>query len=333
MPIEEQIPKVLEYVNIAKWGERRARTLRLVAQLSMPGYLVEIGPELLAVATDRSIRQAKYDHGVMKELAGEYRVLHRRAGSGRRPDAWSINPVSAWRGVPFVPSRSVVLRLFCGPESAEGVALWYKTAGQAVALRTGRGQIQGFADPLLSVNHLSSTPQHLSSTPQVERGETGQPVLYATASAPPSPFELLSEFTPSLSPSDPQRESESEDDNVEAGRRLLEAVRASVRTPVTGTMAGRIVRVGQAHPEMVDALADYARAHLGWVKTAVKAAELIEEEVGRLGAVVAANAERAARARAVADCPRCDHKGLVLLDDCTVMRCDHEVPAPTGAKA
>ncbi len=89
---------------------------------------------------------------------------------------------------------------------------------------------------------------------------------------------------------------------------------------IGGSYADRIRRVGRSRPADLPRLLAFA-ARLGWVRTAAEAARQVET----FGLVLeqSPDGRRSAAQAEIDACGRCDHKGLILLEDLTVMRCDH----------
>lgn len=300
MAIEQVIPEIIRKINIEKWGERRAAVVELVAQLSIPGYWVEIDPLTLQAALGRDPRMAHYDHDAMVALTDPaHRVLSRRAGGGHRPDAWRVNCVCRWRNVPFKSSRKKVISDFCSCRRKDDMVQMFNRAARAVALMTSESLDRPTSTPDPRTDDLVSAPHHLSSNPQAQRVVGLEPGNGATEPERSSPSSLLSENPPSLSP--PEGVSErgvAAKPESDLGTVLLAAVRTAVRrnTDVTGRHAGRVRDVGRSRPDLLDALISHART-LDWVKTGSGAAEAMEGELERLifGPAAHATPDRARR--------------------------------------
>ena len=334
------VPQVLEHVDLARW-ERAAQLLQLVDALQQGPNPVPLGTQFF-VAAGRSARQAKYDVELLGQLAEQhcdagglgarcrtrhaYRVLIRWAGSGSRPDAWGVAPLEGWRRVPWITPRRDVLRAFSASEPDVAVGAWTKSPGQPWE----RGRLNPHSGPemvgVLSVNQPATLPRHLSTLPRAER-EIGGPTGHApTATSGSSPCFLDSENPPSLpSPTDAGRGrerggSESRPGEDPAAVLLTAVVANHAGDWIGGAYADRIREVGRSRPGDLDRLVAFA-GRLGWVRTAAEAARQIEQYAAVLDQ--SPEGRRAVVQAEIDSCGRCDHHGLILLDNMTVMRCDH----------
>ena len=351
MSASDVVPQVLVHVDTEKWGPRKAELVNLVAALQMGGSNpVPLGRKIL-VATGRTVRQAAHDHETLMLLADGlwerdpktktkkwrpgHQVLMRWKGTGTRPDCWAVADPARWRRVPWTVRREVVVERFSSPLPGGAVRLWTESAGQSPTQWTPAPDID--AQPAtetstdLSVDDRSTRKLHRSTSAQAHAQNPGLngPQAHDDSAALSKP---LGSDTPSLTPpadtSEGVREClDDQDQNQDPGKVLLEAVTAAAKTPIFGTPADRIRQAGRDHREHLDELLAFA-ATLGWVLKASGAADAVEGKARALAGVRDRQKQPGTQERIDA-CPRCDAKGLILLPDDSVMRCDHAPDDPT----
>lgn len=273
------VNEVLMWVDVDRWGPRKAQLVALVEELSAGTSLpVPVGRADL-VEMGRTADQAKHDHRRLCELADD-RVLRRWRGSGRQPDCWQINPaVDNWRAVTWNAPRRTVMSFFFGRASGRTVAL--RGIGPGQALR--RGALpplqEGSGGGPLSEDRRPPTKRHCPPTQQITlTTEVPLPPYATDRSAPDYAFKRLNYIQsvqrqtdrPTEEPQAQQKPGETDKDGQysqgDPGVTLLEAVRAVVSFPVWGSPADRIRELARSHPERVGDLVETART-LEWCKT------------------------------------------------------------------
>lgn len=270
MTFESDIPKILlRHIRVADWGERRAAMLRLVGELSIPGYCVKLDPIILEAMGGRSRDQARYDHDVLVELATErFRVLRRRRLGGKQPDAWEIRPLPHWRNVPFYPSRAQVLSLFVRDVGDTDVALMWKRPGQGLAVRGDGVDLRGGGYGSMSVKPPMWHPHDHASTPQPERELDPQSPLNTT----PSPGSLLI----------PGIKTSSYVDDDDGRGSLVEAVRQTIGASwIRGTPARELEALAAQYSERLDELIAMARVVLRQTKAPSQAVIVLREAAAK----------------------------------------------------